>query len=62
MERIIPATQETHVYMSAAGYVCIKQVNLMDEEALIILNVEHVDKISKWLQEVKQEALCQGDA
>ena len=62
MERIIPATQETHVYLSDAGFVCIKQVNLMDDESLIILPVEHVDTVIKWLQEVKQEALHQEEA
>ena len=63
MERIIPATQETRVYLSDAGHVCIKQINPIDDEGdLIILPVAHVDTIIKWLQEVKQEAMRQGKA
>ena len=63
MERIIPATQETHVYLNDAGQVCIKQVNPMDDEGdLIILPVAHVDTVITWLQEAKQEAIRQREA
>ena len=61
MERIILATDETRMYLNAAGKVCIRQINHPDHEDVIVLNVEHIDMVIAWLQEIKQEAKSHED-
>lgn len=54
MERTL---QPITVYVSDAGYVCIKQpvLETYTDEEMILINVEQVDVIVKWLQEAKNE-------
>jgi hypothetical protein len=57
MKLEIQSQQDTEVYASDAGYVCISQPNPWGDDSLIILAIHNVDTICQMLQEAKADAV-----
>jgi hypothetical protein len=45
------------VYASDAGFVCIKQINFVQEETIVTVHPDDVPQLIKLIEEAQQEAL-----
>jgi hypothetical protein len=58
MERKVEPRDGFEVYISKANNICIKQVNLLDGETVIIIHPDDVTKLIEFLQDAHQETLA----
>jgi hypothetical protein len=57
MKLEIPSQNDTEVYASDVGYVCIKQPNPWGEDSLIIMAIDNVDILCQMIQVAKSDAI-----
>ena len=57
MKLEIQSQQDTEVYASDVGYVCISQPNPWGEDGLVMFAIPNVDTICQMLQQAKVKAI-----
>ena len=57
-ERTIPGgPNEIEVYVGQTGFICLKQKNYPDEDAIIMVRVDDVPDLIDYIRTTHQEAL-----
>lgn len=57
MKLEIQSQNDTEVYASDVGYVCIYQPDPWGDNSLVLLAIHNVDMVCQMLQEAKAEAI-----
>ena len=57
MKLEIQSQNDTEVYASDVGYVCIYQPDPWGDNSLVLLAIHNVDTVCQMLQEAKAEAI-----
>ena len=57
MKLEIQSQNDTEVYASDVGYVCISQPNPWGEHSLVLIALHNVDTLCQMIQEAKAEAI-----
>lgn len=57
MKLEIQSQNDTEVYASDVGYVCIYQPDPWGDNSLVLLAIDNVDIVCQMLQEAKAEAM-----
>ena len=57
MKLEIQSQNDTEVYASAAGYVCIYQPDPWGDDSLVLLAIHNVDMVCQMLQKAKANAI-----
>jgi hypothetical protein len=57
MKLEIQSQNDTEVYASDAGYVCISQPNPWGDDGLVIMAIHNVDVLCQMLQKAKADAI-----
>jgi hypothetical protein len=57
MKLEIQSQNDTEVYASGAGYVCIYQPDPWGDDSLVLLAIHNVDMVCQMLQEAKAHAI-----
>ncbi len=62
MKLEIPIQNDTDVYASDVGYVCISQHNPCGENDLVIMAIHNVDTLCQMIQDAKAQAIQNRNA
>ena len=57
MKLEIQSQNDTEVYASDVGYVCISQPDPWGQNGLVLLAIDNVDMLCQMLQEAKKDAI-----
>lgn len=57
MKLEIQSQNDTEVYASDVGYVCIYQPDPWGDKSLVLLAIDNVDMVCQMLQEAKAQAI-----
>ena len=57
MKLEIQSQDQTDIYASDRGYICIKQSNQCSDDGIVMFAIHNVDMICEMLQEAKKEAV-----
>jgi len=57
MKLEIQSQNDTEVYASDVGYVCIYQLHPLGDKSLVLLAIDNVDMVCQMLQEAKAQAI-----
>jgi hypothetical protein len=57
MKLEIQSQEQTDIYGSDRGYICIKQTDPCGENAIVVFAIHNVDMICQMLQEAKKDAI-----